>query len=74
MLEYLERGAKEGSEYEYRLAVAYAELGRVEEAIKHLQGCFAVHDDRLVWLRVESSFDSLRSDSRFQEILRKMNL
>ena len=74
MLEYLEQRAKDDSENEYRLAIAYAELGRAEEAIKHLQRCFAVHDDRLVWLRVESCFDSLRSDPRFQELLRKMKL
>jgi tetratricopeptide (TPR) repeat protein len=74
MLEYLEQRAKDDSENEYRLAMAYAELGRAEDAIKHLQRCFAVHDDRLVWLPVESGFDSLRGDPRFQELLRKMKL
>ena len=74
MLEYLEQQAKNDSECEFRLAMAYAELGSTEEAIKHLQSCFAVHDDRLVWLRVESCFDSLRSDPPFQELLRKMKL
>ncbi len=74
MLEYLEQGAKDDSEFEFRLAMADAELERAEEAIKHLQRCFTAHDDRLVWLRVESCFDSLRSDPRFQELLRKMKL
>jgi tetratricopeptide (TPR) repeat protein len=74
MLEYLEQRAKEDSENEYRLAMAYAELGRVEDAIKHLQRCFVAHDDRLVWLPVESYFNSLRGDARFQELLRKMKL
>jgi adenylate cyclase len=74
MLEYLEQRAKDDSEFEFRLAMAYAELGHAEDAIKHLQRCFAVHDDRLVWLPVESSFDSLRGDARFQELLQKMKL
>ena len=74
MLELLEQRAKDDSEFEFRLAMAYAELGRAEDAIKHLQRCFAVHDDRLVWLPVESCFDSLRGDARFQELLRKMKL
>jgi tetratricopeptide (TPR) repeat protein len=74
MLEYLEKRARDDSEKEYRLAMANAELGRAEQAIKHLQKCFSVHDDRLVWLPVEPCFDSLRSDARFQELLRKMKL
>ena len=74
MLEYLERQAKDDSENEYRLAMAYAELDRAEDAINHLQRCFIAHDDRLVWLRVETCFDSLRSDARFHELLHKMKL
>jgi len=74
MLEYLEKRAKDDSENEYRLAMAYAELGHTESAIKHLQRCFTVHDDRLVWLLVEPCFDSLRSEDRFRELLRKMKL
>jgi len=74
MLEYLEKRARDDSENEYRLAMANAELGRAEQAIKHLQRCFSVHDDRLVWLPVEPCFDSLRTDARFQELLRKMKL
>jgi hypothetical protein len=74
MLEYLERRAKDDSDNEYRLAVAYAELGSAEQAIKHLQRCFTVHDDRLVWLSGETSFDSLQSEDRFKELLRKMKL
>jgi TolB-like protein len=74
MLDYLEQRAKNDSEIGYRLAMAYAELGYTEDAIKHLQRCLVAHDDRLVWLLVESYFDSLRGDPRFQEILRKMKL
>ena len=74
MLDYLEQQAKTDSEWEFRLAMADADLGRAEEAIKHIQRCFTFHDDRLVWLRVEPCFDSLRGDARFQELLRKMKL
>jgi DNA-binding winged helix-turn-helix (wHTH) protein/TolB-like protein len=58
----------------YRLATIYAALGRSDEAIALLERCYAVRDDRLVWLKVEPFFDSLRGDPRFQELLRRMNL
>ena len=74
LLAYLEQRAKTESETAYRLATAYSDLGRKDEAIVLLKGCFAAHDDRMVWIKAEPRFDPLRDDARFQEMLRSMNL
>jgi DNA-binding winged helix-turn-helix (wHTH) protein/TolB-like protein/Flp pilus assembly protein TadD len=71
---FLKQEAKVNSDSAYRLATIYAELGRKDEAIALLERCYGVRDDRLVWLKVEPFFDSLRSDPRFQDLLRRMNL
>ena len=74
IVRYLARKAKDETEAAYRLAVVYGELERKDEAIALLQKCLDARDDRLVWLRVEPNFESVRNDARFQDLLRKMNL
>lgn len=73
-LRRLEQKANNGNETSYRLAMAYSDLDRKDRAINLLQECLLAHDDRMVWIKVEPRFDSLRDDKRFQELLRKMNL
>lgn len=58
----------------YSLAVNYAELGRIDEAITALQKCVDEREERMMWLSVEPRFANLRNDPRFQDLLRKMNL
>lgn len=58
----------------YNLALVYAELGPQNAAIELVQKCLEARDDRLVWIKIEPRYASLRSDARFQEILRRMNL
>ncbi len=74
LFEMLEQTAKQNSEVAFRLAQAYSDIGKKDEAIAHLQRCYNDHDDRMVWLKVEPRFDNIRKDARFQELLRKMNL
>ena len=73
-LRRLDEIAKHNTETAYRLAVAYTDLGRNDEAISLLQKCFAARDDRLMWIKVEPRLDPLRGDPRFQDILRQMRL
>jgi tetratricopeptide (TPR) repeat protein len=46
--------------------------GRKEEAIRWLQSAFERRAAVMVWLNVAGEWDALRSDPRFQELLRKM--
>jgi DNA-binding winged helix-turn-helix (wHTH) protein/TolB-like protein/Tfp pilus assembly protein PilF len=73
-LGWLEQQAKGGNETSYRLAMAYSDLGRKDEAVALLQKCLEARDDRMVWIKVEPRFDLLRDDARFQNLVRDMNL
>jgi TolB-like protein/DNA-binding winged helix-turn-helix (wHTH) protein/Flp pilus assembly protein TadD len=58
----------------YGVAQIYAALNDSEQTFKWLQ---TAYDDRAVWmsyLAVDPVFDSLRSDQRFQDLLRRVHL
>jgi serine/threonine-protein kinase len=55
------------------LAILYIALGNKEDALTTLERAYAEHDLQLMYLKVDSSFDPLRSDPRFQDLLRRMN-
>lgn len=74
IIKLLEKDAATSSEASFHLSLALADMGRNDEAIAYLQKCVDKHDDRAVWIKVEPRFDKLRSDPRFQAILKKMNL
>ena len=57
----------------YWLGLAYAGLNEKDEALRWLnEGC-ANHAAWMTYLGVDPRWDSLRSDSRFQDLLRRMN-
>lgn len=56
------------------LARAYTCAGRNAEALAVLQQSFELRDERLMWIKSDPVFDSLRGDQKFQDILQKMNL
>ena len=56
------------------LAILYAGLGDKEEAFAALERADAAHDPQMQYLKVESHYDSLRSDPRFTNLLRKVGL
>ena len=55
------------------LARIYIGLGDKDRAIEWLEKAYEERSTDLVWLRVEPGFDALRSDPRFQDLLRRMN-
>jgi tetratricopeptide (TPR) repeat protein len=56
------------------LAVLYVGLGNQEGAIASLEKAYAAHDQQMTFLKVDPPLDSLRSDPRFVELLRKVGL
>jgi serine/threonine-protein kinase len=55
------------------LPILYVALGEREKAFASLEKAYAEHDVQLQFLKVEPGFDPLRSDPRFQDLMRRMN-
>ncbi len=56
------------------LAVLYAALGDYDKTFAAFDRAYDAHDAQLQFLMVEPAFDALRSDSRFQDLLRRVGL
>jgi tetratricopeptide (TPR) repeat protein len=69
-----ERKAKSGYVSPYGIAGLYADLGDKEYAFEWLNTAFEEHDVTLTFIRTDFLFDSLRSDPRYAEIVRKVGL
>ncbi len=57
----------------YVIAQIYAALGDPSRALQWLDKAYQDRDGQLERLKVDPGFDSLRSDPRFQDLLRRMN-
>jgi TolB-like protein/DNA-binding winged helix-turn-helix (wHTH) protein/Tfp pilus assembly protein PilF len=57
-----------------RIAHLYAELGDEDRALESLAQALRYHDPMVVFLNVDPSFDSLRSDSRFVVLVQHSGL
>jgi hypothetical protein len=56
------------------LAVVELALGNREKALAWLEKAYQDHDDdTLLYLKVDPTFDPLRSDPRFKDLVRRMN-
>jgi TolB-like protein len=73
-IEVLKAQRKSGYASPYRIAQLYADLGDKEDAFKWLNSAYQEHDDGLISLKTEFTLDSLRSDPRFAELVRKVGL
>jgi len=56
------------------LAVLYGALGEREQAFASLEKAYQAHDLQLQYLGVSPTFDPLRSDPRFQGLMRRVGL
>ena len=74
LLRKLEARSKRAYVPAYDLAVVHLALGQNEAALQWLQKAYDEHDWALVVLAVEPRLDPLRSDPRFQELVRKIGL
>ena len=57
----------------YDIALIYAGLGEKDQALAWLERAFAERSTWMPFLRVDTELDSLRSEPRFQDLLRRMN-
>jgi len=58
----------------FGLAMLYVGLGDNERAFAALEDAYAMRDQQLMWLRGEWTFDSIRSDPRFEDLVRRVGL
>jgi hypothetical protein len=58
----------------YEKALYTARLGETDEALKLLQKAYEEHSGWLTFVKVDPELDNLRSDPRFTELLRRINL
>ena len=58
----------------YCLALIYASMGETDSGIKYLNQAYLEHVSELIYLRVDPFLDKLRSDSRFENLLKKVCL
>jgi tetratricopeptide (TPR) repeat protein len=54
------------------VAKAYVDLGDKDKAFAELNKAYEKHLSSLCWLKIEPQLDPLRSDPRYQELLKKM--
>ncbi len=72
-LEYLEEYAKHERVSPVDRAIMYTHAGEKEQAFRYLEKAFQQHAPGLAFLNVDRNYDPLRSDPRFQDLLRRMN-
>lgn len=56
------------------VALIYVGLGNREEAFSWLERAYQQRSPMMAWLKVDPRFDSLRSDPRFQDLMRRVGL
>jgi tetratricopeptide (TPR) repeat protein len=74
MIAFYEEGAQRGQMASAALAINYVKAGDKEKALFWLQKAFESHTRDLIYLNVEPEYDPIRSDLRFQEIVRRIGL
>jgi len=73
-LELLREKAKHTAVRPLELAGLYAQTGAKEQALKLLDKACEERDPRLIELKISPTFDSLRSDARFLDLMRRVGL
>jgi len=75
-IEVLLAQRKDKAEYvsPYTIAEVYADLGDKDHAFEWLNTSYQEHDPWLYAIRTDFTMDSLRSDPRYADLLRKIGL
>ena len=72
MLEELKKLSEQRYVSSYDIAVVYLGLGEKDQALAWLARAYEERSGWLGWLKVDPRLDPLRSDPRFQDLLRRM--
>jgi tetratricopeptide (TPR) repeat protein len=73
LLEELKEESKQRYVSPLLIAEIYAGLGMKEQAFEWLEKAYGIRDGNMVLLKIWYSWHPLRSDPRFQDLLRRMN-
>jgi TolB-like protein/DNA-binding winged helix-turn-helix (wHTH) protein/tetratricopeptide (TPR) repeat protein len=65
---------KRGYVSAYDIAADYAMLGEKNKSLEWLAKAFEVHDAALIYIRVDDEFESVRTDPRYTELIRRIGL
>lgn len=68
----LQEKRNEGDLHETSFAMVYVALGDRDEALKWLEQAYKHHSYILCYLKIQLQWDPLRSDPRFQDLVRRM--
>jgi tetratricopeptide (TPR) repeat protein len=74
MLDQLNQLSKQRFVWAYGIALVYVGLGDKDQAFKWLQKSLDDHEARINRLKVDPLFDSLRSDPRFDDFVKRIGL
>ena len=74
LIEELQAGSQPEHLAPYHLAMIYFGLGEKDKAFEYLDKACEQRSPQLFWIKTLPELDSVRSDPRFQAILRRMNL
>jgi hypothetical protein len=69
----LKRLEGEYDRYPVYASIYYAQLGDKDQAFVWLEKAYEKHEVAMILLKVYPSWDPLRDDPRFQDLLRRMN-
>jgi len=58
----------------YNIALAYNAVGERERTLEYLEKGFSERDVRMVFLKVEPQWDSIRSEPRFVDLIKRMRI
>ncbi len=71
-LELTKEREQQAHNLQYAFARIYSRLGENDQAFASLEKAYKEHSDHLVLLKVDPILDSLRSDPRFKDLLRRV--
>jgi hypothetical protein len=73
-LSELTQPAQGGPSRSINMAMIYASLGRPAQALEALEKAYTMRESTLLWLNVIPVFDTLRTEPRFIDLVRRVGL